>query len=129
MFNLERATNSKALESLVNSYNNQWEGKYSMYKLLNLWFYKCTDNDNKVVVRGYYAYTDKNGSIKYWNAYFVYNIKKNRYCYKLGSGNYADDSYNGLTCSQLKKLTIYYYNPTISPENFYLEKVSQLLVC
>lgn len=100
-----------------------------MYKLINLWFYKCTDEKNKIIVRGYYTYFDKFGKIHYWNAFFIYNIKKNKYCYKVGSGNYADDSYNGLTHEQLSKLTIYYYNPSIGPNNYVLEQLSQSLIC
>lgn len=129
MFNLERATNSKALKTLIKSYNQDWQGNYTMTNLINLWYYKCTDDKNKVVVRAYYTYISKTGITGYWNAFFIYNIKKNTYTYQIGSGNYADCSYNGLTREQLKKLTIYYYNPNISANNFVLEKVSQSLVC
>ena len=129
MFNLERATNSKALETLSNSYNLGWKGNYTMYKLINLWFYKCRKNKNKVIVRGYYAYLTSTGSIGYWNAIFIYNVKKNKYSYVVGSGNYADSSYNGLKESDLRKLDIYYFNPNIAPVNFVLERLAQSTVC
>lgn len=129
MFDLERATNQKALSSLIESYNYGWKGQYTMYKLINLWFYKKTADSKKVIVRGYYAYYFPNGQILYWNAYFVYNVKKNKYCYVIGSGNYADDSWNGLSDCDLKKLRIYYYNPDITPNNYYLEKLAQTTIC
>ncbi len=37
MFNPQTATNYYALNSLINSYNIQWNGLYSMYTIGNMW--------------------------------------------------------------------------------------------
>ncbi len=125
MFNLERATSPCALKTLTDSYNLAWKGNYTMYKLINLWYYRCTKNDKCVRARGYYAYI-RNGVIGYWNADFIYNVKKNRYIYVLGSGNYADCVYNGLTKEESAKLKIYFYNPNAEPEFFVYNKLVQI---
>ncbi len=125
MFNLERATNPYALKTLTESYNLAWKGKYSMYKLINLWYYRCTKNDKRVRVRAYYAYLD-HGVINYWNADFVYCVKKNRYVYVLGSGNYANSVYNGLSKEESSKLKIYFYNPNAQAEFFVFNKLVQI---
>ncbi len=115
MFNPQTATNYEAIKSLVESYNTQWNGKYSMYAIINIWALKKTIGYNKVNVRVYYAYQNQNGTIQYWNADFIHDICKNTYTYILGSGNYASASDNGLTIKQQNNHQLYFYNPRVYP--------------
>ncbi len=129
MFNTERAISQSAIKSLVTSYNYEWNGMYTMYKLLNLWFYKSTENCKFVKIRGYYVSIDnRTGSFIYWNADFVYDTCSNTYTYVLGSGNTANPSidYNGLSKEEEKKLKVYFYNPMAYPMNDILNGLVQI---
>ncbi len=128
MFNPQTATNYYALNSLINSYNIQWNGLYSMYTIINMWVEKKTIGCKKINVRAYYAYQRTDGSIGYWNGKFIYDICSNTYTYILGSGNYASSSDDGLVVKQFKKLKIYFYNPRAYSINMILNNTVQFSI-
>jgi hypothetical protein len=128
MFNPQTATNYYALNSLINSYNIQWNGLYSMYTIINMWATKKTIGCNKVNTRAYYAYQKTDGSIGYWNGEFIYDVCSNTYTYILGSGNYASSSDDGITVKQFKKLKIYFCNPRAYPINQILNNTVQFSI-
>ncbi len=128
MFDAQKAISPCALQSLIDSYNLQWNGVFSMYSLITLWITKKSQDCKKVNIRAYYAYQRKDGSIGYWNGKFIYNTCKNTYKYILGSGSYASASYNGLTVKQENKLKAYFYNPKAYPLNFIFNNIVQFTV-
>ena len=115
MFNIQDATSTDAINQLIESYNNSWNGKYKLTSLLNLWYYTVTVDKTVVYCRGYYIYNNYN----YWNSYFSYDTITGLYNYFNESGNEATKSDNGLSPMQLKELTLYYtnFNPYIVPDD------------
>ena len=99
------------LVGLVDSYDNAWIGTYKMADLYNLWYYTKEKDYTVINFRGYYKYVNNIGVERYWNAYFTYNTLTNTYTYPKGTGNTATKNYNGLTETELEKLTLAY--PTI----------------
>jgi hypothetical protein len=111
VFNIPQATSQSSLNQLFQSYNNSWNGNYSIVSLYNLWYYTNTFNNNIVVCRMYYQYTGNfNG---YWNAYANYDTTTGLYAYIIGSGVSTTSTNNGLNSSQLSELTLYYPNSPI----------------
>ncbi len=128
MFDSQKAINQCALQSLIDSYNNQWAGEYTIYTIINLWITKESQDCKIVKVKAYYSYQTKSGDIQYWNADFIYNTCTNEYKYILGSGNYASSTYNGLTVQQQNKLKAYFYNPNAHPLNIIFNGIVQFTI-
>jgi len=109
-FDIQVATSADSLNQLFQAYKNGWNGRYSMKKLFNLWYYTNTFDSTIVICRAYYEYTGVESG--YWCDYMNYDTSSGLYIYdgKVGVGNIASSTSNGLSPGELQQLTLYYTN-------------------
>jgi hypothetical protein len=96
-----------AIKTLKESYDYVWKkDDYTMHKVLKLWYDEDNINAEVVNCRCYYSSVKSDEEIIYWNAYFEYTKKTNKYEF-ISIANEATETDDGLD-SSLTNFKIYY---------------------
>ena len=110
------ATTPSALAQLSQSFSTFWTSQgFTIVKIINLWYYKNTVNNQIVNGIWYYQFTppDNVHSVTYFYDSFSYNTVTGLYTYTYlpGQNGPATATSNGIPASLLAQLTLYYPIP------------------